>query len=99
MATVENNNVITAVFAPGTVAKQTAFDMPAYYPEIQEILGAATYTLTTGTPDTWTTQALTSAVYSATPSANTICRVDGNSVIMGDASTTSTLLVLTYRSY
>lgn len=98
MASVDATKFVTAVFAPGAVNADTAFDLPAHYPEIDQVIGGATYKLAEAAPNTFAIQALTGVVYASTIADNTISNSDGNTLIVGHALDASDLLVVSYRA-
>jgi len=95
---IDATKIITAVWAPGAVAADLAFDLPSYYPEIDSILGAYTFKLAEAAPNTWASQAIAPIAYAATIADNKITKVDGNSIRVGHALDASDLLVVTYRA-
>ena len=95
MASVDNNKIITAIWAPGAVTANASTDMPANYPEIEELLGGLHIASTGGD---FTGTELTAIATTATPGAGNISLVDGNSFRIGTECTTTTKLVLVYRA-
>lgn len=98
MATVKSGKIVTAAFIPGATTKNDSIDLPAGYPEIGEILGGEALLFTAGTPDTFTAQALAPEVYDGSPTANYIQKKDGNTVVIGQDTITSDLLVVVYTA-
>jgi len=95
MASVDGTRFVTAVWAPGAVTANASTDLPACYPEIEQLLGGV-HMASTGSAYTSTT--LLAIAYSATPGAGNIAKVDGNSFRIGTACTTTTKLAITYRA-
>lgn len=95
MASVDKNKIITAVWAPGAVTANASTDMPANYPEIEELLGGLHITSTGGD---FTGTTLTAIATTATPGAGNISPVDGNSFRIGTECDTKTKLVLVYKA-
>ena len=95
MASIDNTKIITAIWAPGAVTANASTDMPANYPEVEELIGGL-HIDSTGGDFTGTT--LTAIATTATPGAGNISPVDGNSFRIGTECTTTTKLVLIYRA-
>ena len=92
---VNDKRYITAHWAPGSVGADTEFDMPAMYPEIEEIIGGVQLAQST---DDLTTIVLTGAAPATTLGAGKVSKSDGNTIKMGDANGTSDLLTIVYRA-
>ena len=95
MASVDEMRLVTAVWAPGAVSSNIEQDLPANYPEIEEILGGAHIASTGGT---YTETALVAIATTATPGAGNVSKSDGNTIRVGTACTTTTKLVILYRA-
>lgn len=95
MASIDNNKIITAIWAPGAVSANDATNMPANYPEIEQILGGLHIASTGGD---FTGTDLTAIATTATPGAGNISPVDGNSFRIGTECTTTTKLVVVYKA-
>ena len=101
MTSVRRGKIVTAAFAPGATTANDSINLPAGYPEIGEILGGETSLVVTGgaAVDTFSTQALAPEVYaSGSTTSNKIQKVDGNTVMIGNNTIASDLLVVVYRS-
>lgn len=95
MASIDKNDIVTAVWAPGAVTANAATNVPANYPEIKELLGGL-HMASTGADFTGTT--LTAIATTATPGTGNISPVKGNSFRIGTECTTTTKLVLVYKA-
>ena len=95
MASVDEMRLVTAVWAPGAVSANVEQDLPANYPEIEELLGGA-HIASIG--DDYTETALAAIAATATPGAGNISKSDGNTIRVGTACTTTTKLVILYRA-
>lgn len=93
MAVVNRENLITAIWKPGTATAQT---LPAFYPDIGELLGAVLWDVSSGT--SVGTTALTVVAFGVAPSTAEITNEDGNTLTLGDAPVADELLVITYRA-
>jgi len=94
---VNDKKLITAVFVPGAILADavTGVTLPAYYPEIDYIIGGIHLEVTA---DDIVRIALAGAVPAVALGTGKVSKLDGNTIIMGDACTTSTLVVLSYRA-
>ena len=93
---VNDKKLITAIFVPGIKAIDVAQTLPAYYPEIDYIIGGMHLEVTI---DNIVRIALSGSVpVSPALGSGKVSKLYGNSIIMGDECTTSTLVVLTYRA-
>jgi len=95
VSNINDEKYVTAHWAPGVVTIDTEFDMPAIYPEIEEIIGGVQLAQST---DDLTTIVLTGAAPAGTLGAGKVSKVDGNSIKMGDANGAADLLTLVYRA-
>ena len=95
MASVDKTNIVTAMWAPGAVTANASTDLPANYPEIEQLLGGLHIASTGGS---YTGTDLAVKATTATPGAGYISPVDGNSFRLGTTGTTTTKLVLLYRA-
>ncbi|MBU0598936.1 hypothetical protein KKF61_08200 [Patescibacteria group bacterium] len=95
MASIDEIKFVTAFYAPGAVTANASTDLPANYPEMEQLLGGLHITSTGGA---FTATTLTAIAYSATPGAGNIALVDGNSFRIGTACDTKTKLVLVYKA-
>ena len=92
-----DKKLITAILVPGVVAADavTGVTLPTYYPEIDYVIGGVHMEVTT---DNIVRVVLEGAIPAGTLGTGNVSKLDGNTVIMGDACTTSTLVALTYRT-
>lgn len=95
VSNVNDERYITAHWAPGVVSANVEFDMPAMYPEIQEIIGGVQLAQST---DDLTTIVLTGKVPATTLGTGNISMSDGNTLKMGDANGAADLVTLVYRA-
>lgn len=95
MASIDEMNFITAFYAPGAVTADAETDMPANYPEIEELLGGS-HIASNGTVLTVTNLVVKAG--SGAPGAGFITKVDGNSFRLGTAGLNTTRLVICYRT-
>jgi hypothetical protein len=95
VSAVNDKKYVTAHWAPGVVTKDNAFDMPAIYPEIEEIIGGVQLAQAS---DVLTTIVLTGAAPAGTLGAGNVSKVDGNSIKMGDDNGDADLLTIVYRA-
>ena len=95
VSAVNDNKYVTAHWAPGAVAIDTAFDIPAIYPEIDQIIGGVQLAQST---DDLTTIVLAGSVPAGTLGTGKVSKVDGNSIKMGDENDTSDLVTLVYKA-
>lgn len=94
MAEVSGVKFFTAVWSPGAVAIDTAMDLPAAYPEIEEIIGGEQQASSSGVHTVITLEA---TVATAILGTGYVSKVDGNSIKMGDENDTKDTVSLTYR--
>ena len=95
ISAVNDEKYVTAHWAPGAVSADTEFNMPAIYPEIEEIIGGVQLAQST---DDLTTIVLTGAAPAGTLGGGNVSKVDGNSIKMGDANGAADLITLVYRA-
>lgn len=101
MAEVSGNKLFTAIWSPGaskgtpgTVSADTAMDLPAAFPEIEEIIGGEHNASSSGVH---TDIPLVAAVPTATLGSGYVSKVDSNSIKIGDDCTVKDTVILTYR--
>lgn len=97
--------ILPLIWVPGNAAAGTAITLPTYGRggpniKVKRLLGVYTATLTTGTPDYFTTVTLavlrTKYAEASDPGANKAAlMLNGTQIVLGNAVTTSTLLVAT----
>lgn len=95
MASVDKTKIVTAMWAPGAVTANHETDLPANYPEIEQLLGGLHIT---SIGDDYTGTDLTAIAATATPGAGNISQSDGNTFRIGTACDTKTKLVILYRA-
>ena len=95
MASVDKTKIVTAMWAPGAVTANAITNLPANYPEIEQLLGGLHLT---SVGDGYTPTDLGVKATTATPGAGYISPVDGNSFRLGTTGDTKTKLVLLYRA-
>jgi len=95
VSAINDNKYVTAMWAPGAVAIDTAMDLPSYYPEIDQIIGGVQLAQAV---DVVTSITLAGAVPTTTLGTGYVSKVDGNSIKMGDENDTSDIVVLNYRT-
>lgn len=89
------NKLITAMWLPDIVADDTDIDLPAYYPEIEEIIGGLQLAQST---DDLTSITLDGAVPTASLGAGDVSKTDGNTIKMGDANASPDIAILIYKA-
>jgi len=95
MAEVSGTKLFTAVWSPGVVAIDVAQDLPAAFPEIEQIIGGQHIASSSGVRTVIT---LVGAVPATTLGTGNVSKSDGNSIIMGDECTVKDTVLLTYRT-
>ena len=95
MATIANTRIVTAIWAPGAVSGNATTNLPACFPEIEQLIGGAHIESTGGA---YTNTVLSAIATTATPGAGNISPVDGNTIRIGTACLTKTSLVIVYRA-
>lgn len=95
MASIDEMKLVTAVWSPGAVAANGTTDLPANYPEIEQLVGGL-HIASTGTNYTGTDLGVKATT--ATPGAGYISPIDVNTIRVGTECTTTTKLVLLYKT-
>jgi len=95
MASIDKMKLVTAVWAPGAVAANGTVDLPANYPEIEQLVGGLHIASSGGS---YTGTDLGVKATTATPGAGYISPVDGNTIRVGTQCLTTTKLVLLYKA-
>lgn len=95
MAEVSGVKFFTAIWAPGAVNADIAMDLPAAFPEIEQIIGGEQMASSSGVSTVIT---LVAAVPATNLGSGYVSKVDGNSIKMGQANDAKDTVVLTYRT-
>lgn len=86
----------TIVFGPGAVAAGTAISLPSGTPPLQEIVSAQMVTMSDGTVAGAVADL---AVVTAAPAAGEIQLSSPTQVVLGDATTTASILIIHAVAY
>ena len=94
MAEISGIKLFTAIWSPGVVSADTSMDLPAAFPEMQQIIGGEQQASSSGVHTVIT---LAAAVPTTTLGTGNMSKVDGNSIKMGDACDAKDTVSITYR--
>jgi len=83
------------ILAPGAKSANADIDFPSWAPKARALCAVTVLSLTEGTPNTWTVSNKT-IVTSGTPGTGEAILYDEDTIHIGDAITTSDLVVVVY---